>query len=191
MQLRAVHATTPAGALTLRPFYRASLQGKRVLLADDVRNTGETFARAAALARDAGATVLATAEIYDRMEAIDDLGVPNISLAEYKAPENYKVGECPLCKDRHAYHAFLKASTKSSPQRTRKHTEDTLEGSVRRATNRDLCCLCVLRGRAFWYEPQMPERAAFDVRSLHTHLPVLHRVPVRQKIVVVIRQQMA
>lgn len=88
-----------AGGLTLRPFYRASLKGKRVLLTDDVRNTGETFARAAALARDAGATVLATAEIYDRLEAIKDVGVPNISLAEYKAPENYKVGECPMCKD--------------------------------------------------------------------------------------------
>ena len=70
-----------------------------MLLADDVRNTGETFARAAALARDAGATVLATAEIYDRLEAIKDAGVPNISLAEYKAPDNYKVGECPLCKN--------------------------------------------------------------------------------------------
>ena len=58
------------GGLTLRPFYRAELKGKRVLLADDVRNTGETFARAAALARDAGATVLATVEIYDRLEAI-------------------------------------------------------------------------------------------------------------------------
>ena len=87
------------GGLTLRPFYRASLKGKRVLLADDVRNTGETFARAAALARDAGATVLATAEIYDRLETAEGLGVPNISLAEYKAPENYKVAECPLCKD--------------------------------------------------------------------------------------------
>ena len=87
------------GGLTLRPFYRAELKGKRVLLADDVRNTGETFARAAALARDAGATVLATAEIYDRLEAIGDLGVPNISLAEYKAPANYEVAECPLCKD--------------------------------------------------------------------------------------------
>jgi hypothetical protein len=43
--------------------------------------------------------VLATAEIYDRLEAIRDLGVPNISLAEYKAPENYKVADCPLCKD--------------------------------------------------------------------------------------------
>ena len=87
------------GGLTLRPFYRASLKGKRVLLADDVRNTGETFARAAALARDAGATVLATVEIYDRMEANSVLDVPNISLAEYKAPDNYKAGECPLCKD--------------------------------------------------------------------------------------------
>src|SRR4029453_1040946 len=87
------------GGLALRPFYRASLEGKRVLLADDGRNPGETFARAAALARAAGATVLATVEIYDRLEAIKDAGVPNISLAEYKAPENYKVGDCPLGKE--------------------------------------------------------------------------------------------
>jgi orotate phosphoribosyltransferase len=87
------------GGLALRPFYRAELAGKRVLLADDVRNTGETFVRMAALARDAGATVLATVEIYDRLEAIGDIGVPNIALAEYKAPDNYRAGECPLCKD--------------------------------------------------------------------------------------------
>src|SRR4029077_17200342 len=35
----------PAGGLMLRPFYRRELAGKRVLLADDVRNTGGTFAR--------------------------------------------------------------------------------------------------------------------------------------------------
>src|SRR5437868_12116011 len=85
-----------SGALTLRPFYRAELEGKRVLLADDVRNTGETFAHAARLAREAGATVLATAEIYDRLEAIKTLDVPNIALAEHKAPDNYKVAECPM-----------------------------------------------------------------------------------------------
>jgi orotate phosphoribosyltransferase len=88
-----------AGELSLRPSYRAELKGKRVLLADDVRNTGETFARAALLARDAGATVLATVEIYDRLEAIKTLDVPNIALAEYKAPANYPVGECPLCRE--------------------------------------------------------------------------------------------
>ena len=69
-----------------------------MLLADDVRNTGETFARCAALVKDAGGTLLATVEIYDRLEAITDLGVPNFALAEYKAPENYKAADCPLCQ---------------------------------------------------------------------------------------------
>jgi len=89
----------PAGGFTLRPFYRRELNGKRVLLADDVRNTGETFARCAALVKEAGGTVVATVEIYDRLESITDLGVPNIALADYKAPENYKVSDCPLCKN--------------------------------------------------------------------------------------------
>ena len=88
----------PAGGFTLRGFYRGELAGKRVLLADDVRNTGETFARCAALVKEAGGTVVATVEIYDRCEAIAELGVPNIALADYRAPENYKAGDCPLCK---------------------------------------------------------------------------------------------
>ena len=84
--------------LTLRAFYHRELNGKRVLLADDVRNTGETFARCASLVREAGGIVVATVEIYDRGEAIVDLGVPNIALAEYQAPENYKAEDCPLCR---------------------------------------------------------------------------------------------
>jgi orotate phosphoribosyltransferase len=63
-----------------------------------VRNTGKTFARCAELVRKAGGTVLATVEIYDRLEAIVDAGVPNIALAEYKAPENFPVADCPMCK---------------------------------------------------------------------------------------------
>jgi len=87
----------PTGGFTLRPFYRRELEGRRVLLADDVRNTGETFGRCAVLVREAGGTVIATVEIYDRLEAVVNLGVPNVSLAEYKAPDNYKAGACPLC----------------------------------------------------------------------------------------------
>ena len=88
----------PAGGFALRRFYRRELNGKRVLLADDVRNTGDTFARCATLVKDAGGTVVATVEIYDRLEAIIDLGVPNIALADYKAPDNFPVSACPLCK---------------------------------------------------------------------------------------------
>jgi orotate phosphoribosyltransferase len=89
----------PEKGFTLRSFYRAELAGKRVLLADDVRNTGETLARCASLVTAAGGTVVATVEIYDRMEVVTELGVPNIALVEYKAPENYKVGECPFCQE--------------------------------------------------------------------------------------------
>jgi orotate phosphoribosyltransferase len=88
----------PAGGFALRPFYRRELQGKRVLLADDVRNTGQTFAKCAALVNEAGGDVVATVEIYDRCEALADLGVPNIALAEYRAPENFGVSDCPMCK---------------------------------------------------------------------------------------------
>jgi orotate phosphoribosyltransferase len=88
----------PAGGFALREFYRNQLGGKRVLLADDVRNTGETFGRCAALVREAGGTPLATVEIYDRCESVVDVGVANIALAEYKAPANYTAGDCPLCR---------------------------------------------------------------------------------------------
>jgi len=32
------------------------------------------------------------------MEAIAELGVPNFALAEYRAAENYRAAECPMCK---------------------------------------------------------------------------------------------
>jgi orotate phosphoribosyltransferase len=82
----------------LRSFYREQMAGKRVLLADDVRNTGQTFERCAALVREAGGTVIGTVEIYDRLESMVDLGVPNIALAEYRAPDNVRAAECPMCR---------------------------------------------------------------------------------------------
>jgi orotate phosphoribosyltransferase len=83
---------------TLRSFYAREMAGKRVLIADDVRNTGKTFQRCAELVQQAGGTVLATVEICDRMEAMIDVGVPNHALAEYKAPENVAAADCPMCK---------------------------------------------------------------------------------------------
>jgi orotate phosphoribosyltransferase len=90
--------TRGAGKIVLRDFYARHMQGRRVLLADDVRNTGKTFERCADLVRQAGGTVLATVEICDRLEAVVDLGVPNYALADYPAPENYPVAACPMCR---------------------------------------------------------------------------------------------
>jgi orotate phosphoribosyltransferase len=96
----------PSGALVLRPFYRTVVKGRRVLLADDVRNTGETFARAKAAIEAAGGKVIATAEICDRLEPVVDIGVPNYALADYRAPENYPVADCPMCKAGQGVTAF-------------------------------------------------------------------------------------
>lgn len=103
--------------LTLRPVYRELVAGRRVLLADDIRNTGKSFERCASLVREAAGTVLGTVEIYDRLALRQapsdaepgrkvtlpqaqgvDLAVPNIALAEYRGPANYRADECPLCR---------------------------------------------------------------------------------------------
>ena len=90
--------TNSNGGFVLRDFYRRQMAGRRVLLADDVRNTGKTFERCADLVRSAGGTVLATVEICDRLEAVTDAGVANYALAEYPAPENYPADACPMCR---------------------------------------------------------------------------------------------
>jgi len=90
--------THDANDHTLSRFYAKQVAGKQALVVDDVRNTGQTQARCAELVRRAGGAVIATAEIYDRMEAMVDAGVPNVALAEYKAPDNYRADACPLCR---------------------------------------------------------------------------------------------
>jgi orotate phosphoribosyltransferase len=85
------------GRHSLSRFYQQQVLGRRVLIVDDVRNTGQTLLTCAALVRQSGGTVIATAQIYDRMEAVVDVGVPNYALAEYKAPDNYRADACPLC----------------------------------------------------------------------------------------------
>ena len=87
----------PVEGLTLRSFYASRMSGKQVLLADDVRNTGKTFEQCATLVHGAGGSVIGTVEIFDRLEVITSLEVPNTALAEYRAPENYPVAECPQC----------------------------------------------------------------------------------------------
>ncbi len=86
------------GALVIREAYKSVLARRNVLLVDDVRNTGKTFEKAKALIEAAGGHVIATAQIYDRMEAMVDLGVENYALAEYKAPDNEAAATCTMCK---------------------------------------------------------------------------------------------
>ena len=91
----AIHHDGPREALSA--FYGRVVQGARVLLVDDVRNTGQTFQHCAGLIAAAAGTVICTAQIVDRGEAVVTLPVPNVALVEYPAPENHAAAACPLC----------------------------------------------------------------------------------------------
>ncbi len=98
---------------SLSPFYAKRMKGKRVLIVDDVRNTGTTFKRCADLVAAAGGTVIATMQIIDRCEACVSLDVPNVALVEYKAPPNYPAASCPMCAAGSADHHLLIARQRS------------------------------------------------------------------------------
>ena len=72
----------PFGQLLAESLHQQQVKGRSVLLVDDVRNTGHTLSRCAAAVRAAGGTLLATADIDDRLEAVVDLDVPNFALAD-------------------------------------------------------------------------------------------------------------
>jgi orotate phosphoribosyltransferase len=88
-----INAEGPA----LRTFYRDLIRGRRVLLADDVRNTGQTLQRCAETVRDCGGHVVGAVVICDRLAAIVDINAPLAALVEYPAQENYPASDCPMC----------------------------------------------------------------------------------------------
>ena len=90
----------------LRSFYRRLVNGRRVLLADDVLNTGQTLQRCAEVVREAGGEVLGAVVICDRLASIVNIGAPVIALTEYAAQENYPASDCPLCRAGTAVTAF-------------------------------------------------------------------------------------
>jgi orotate phosphoribosyltransferase len=85
------------GKPTLSPFYAKSMKGRRVLIVDDVRNTGTTFKMCADLVEKAGGTVIGTVQIVDRCEPCVSINAPNVSLVEYTSPPNYPAASCPMC----------------------------------------------------------------------------------------------
>jgi len=94
------------GQPTLSAFYAETIRGRRVLLADDVRNTGQTLRRCADLISASGGIVVGAVVIVDRMEATTELDAPTIALVGYQAPANYPATDCPLCRAKVPIAAF-------------------------------------------------------------------------------------
>jgi orotate phosphoribosyltransferase len=79
--------------------YDRLVAGKRVLVVDDVVNTGQSIRQTVAAVREAGGEVLAAGALVDRGNVdAAALDVPEyVYLMEYDIPD-WRAADCPLCK---------------------------------------------------------------------------------------------
>lgn len=91
----------PEGGMALRRGYDKLVAGKRVLVVEDVLNTGGSIKDAIAAVRAAGGDVVVAAALVNRGGiTAADLGVPVLVTLLDVDLEAWDAAACPLCRDR-------------------------------------------------------------------------------------------
>ncbi len=93
------YADKDRGKFIIRRGYDKFIDGKKVLIVEDIINTGESAAKTAAAIEKARGIIFAVAALFNRgeMTSIDD--IPIKALVNQKL-ESWKKKDCPLCKKR-------------------------------------------------------------------------------------------
>jgi orotate phosphoribosyltransferase len=90
----------PEGGLGLRRGYDRLVAGRRVLVVEDVLNTGGSVRQAVAAVRAAGGEVVAVAVLCNRgAVTAADLGVPALVALVELSLDSWDAATCPLCRD--------------------------------------------------------------------------------------------
>lgn len=99
--LPAVYAEkTTGGGMVLRRGYDALVAGKRVLVVEDVLNTGGSIRETIAAVRAAGGDVVAAAALVNRgAVTAADVGAPVLVALLDVALDAWDADACPLCRD--------------------------------------------------------------------------------------------
>jgi len=105
------------GPFSLHRGFNRQVAGRRVLVVDDIVNTGQSLRQTIAAVRAAGGTVPGAAGLVDRGNVdAAGLGVPEYVYLLESAIPNWPASDCPLCKQHvpvntlHAHgHDFLDA----------------------------------------------------------------------------------
>lgn len=95
----AVYAEKAGDSLVLKRGYDHLVEGKRVVVLEDILNTGGSAKKAVDVVRAAGGDVVGLAVLVNRQPATvtsEMFGIPLITLAEFPA-EAYDADQCPLC----------------------------------------------------------------------------------------------
>jgi len=93
---------TPEGGMTLisRRNYDQLVKGKKVLVVEDITNTGGSAQKTVKAVKEVGAIAVAVAAIVNRNPekvTAEYLGAPFYPLCVFKA-ENFEEKDCPMCK---------------------------------------------------------------------------------------------
>jgi orotate phosphoribosyltransferase len=94
--VRALFTERQEGAMTLRRGFSLEV-GEPTLVVEDVITTGLSTRETIAAVEQAGGKVVGVGSLIDRSGGAVDFGLPKASLVNL-AVENYKPGECPLCR---------------------------------------------------------------------------------------------
>jgi len=90
----------PEGGMALRRGYDKLVAGKRVLVVEDILNTGGSVKDAVAAVRAAGGTVVAVGALVNRGAiTAADVGVPALTALFDVALDAWDAAACPLCRD--------------------------------------------------------------------------------------------
>ena len=100
LALPAVYAEkAPEGGMALRRGYDALVRGRRVLVVEDVVNTGGSLADAIRAVRSAGGVVVGATALCNRGGVTAaDLDVPVLHALLELSLESWTAEECPLCR---------------------------------------------------------------------------------------------
>jgi len=96
-EVAAVYADKDNGKFIIRRGYEKAVDGKKVLLVEDIINTGESAAKTAAAVEKAGGRVVAVAALFNRggMTSLEDIPIKALVSKKLKS---WDKEDCPLCK---------------------------------------------------------------------------------------------
>ncbi len=98
--LPAVYAEKTAGGMALRRGYDKLVAGRRVLVVEDILNTGGSIRETIAGVREAGGNVVAAAALVNRgAVTAADVGAPVLVALLDVALDAWDADACPLCRD--------------------------------------------------------------------------------------------
>lgn len=90
----------PAGGMILKRGYDKVVAGKRVLVVEDIVNTGGSLRETVDAVRTAGGTVVAATALCNRGGVLaKEVGAPELTSLVHLDLDSWTAAECPLCRD--------------------------------------------------------------------------------------------